>query len=72
MTLALWNHAGGGHDEHAKHWTARALQLPGGQLFVIAAALAFGRWAFVAVAIGLAAYGVYQLINARYRRIRVR
>jgi hypothetical protein len=32
---------------------------------------AFGRWAFVVVAAGLAAYGVYELINARYRRIRV-
>lgn len=30
-----------------------------------------GTWPFVAIAIGLVAYGVYQLINARYRRIRV-
>jgi hypothetical protein len=30
-----------------------------------------GHWAFVAVALGLMAYGVYQLLNARYRNIRV-
>lgn len=30
-----------------------------------------GRWPFAAIAIGLAAYGVYELLNARYRRIRV-
>ena len=30
-----------------------------------------GRWPFVAVALGLVAYGVYELVNARYRRISV-
>jgi hypothetical protein len=30
----------------------------------------FGRWPFVVVALGLAAYGIYELVNARYRRIR--
>lgn len=30
-----------------------------------------GRWPFAAVAIGLVAYGVYELLNARYRRIEV-
>ena len=30
-----------------------------------------GRWPFVVVAVGLVAYGVYELVNARYRRIRV-
>jgi hypothetical protein len=30
-----------------------------------------GRWPLAAVAIGLVAYAVYELINARYRRIRV-
>ena len=30
-----------------------------------------GRWPFAAVAIGLVAYAVYELLNARYRRIRV-
>jgi hypothetical protein len=30
-----------------------------------------GRWPFVVVALGLAAYGVYELVNARYRRIKV-
>jgi hypothetical protein len=30
-----------------------------------------GRWPFVVVALGLVAYGVYELLNARYRRITV-
>jgi hypothetical protein len=30
-----------------------------------------GRWPLVVVALGLVAYGVYQLANAKYRRIRV-
>lgn len=30
-----------------------------------------GQWPFAAVALGLIAYGVYELVNARYRRIRV-
>lgn len=30
-----------------------------------------GRWPFVLVALGLIAYGVHELVNARYRRIRV-
>jgi hypothetical protein len=30
-----------------------------------------GRWAFVVVALGLIAYGVYQLVHARYRNIRL-
>ena len=30
-----------------------------------------GRWPFVVVALGLVAYGFYELVNARYRRIRV-
>ncbi len=30
-----------------------------------------GRWPFMVVALGLVAYGVYELVNARYRRIRV-
>lgn len=29
----------------------------------------WGRWPFAAVALGLIAYGVYNLLNARYRRI---
>ncbi|HWN17372.1 MAG TPA: DUF1206 domain-containing protein [Gemmatimonadales bacterium] len=29
-----------------------------------------GRWPFVVVALGLVAYGLYELVNARYRRIR--
>lgn len=31
-----------------------------------------GRWPFAAVAFGLIAYGMYELLNARYRRVRVR
>jgi hypothetical protein len=30
-----------------------------------------GRWPFTVVALGLVAYGVYQAVNARYRRIHV-
>jgi hypothetical protein len=30
-----------------------------------------GRWPFIAVALGLVAYGVYELVNARYRRISI-
>jgi hypothetical protein len=30
-----------------------------------------GRWPFAAVTIGLVAYGIYELLNARYRRIEV-
>jgi hypothetical protein len=30
-----------------------------------------GRWPLGLVALGLVAYGVYELLNARYRRIRV-
>lgn len=32
---------------------------------------AIGRWPFVVLALGLVAYGAYELVNARYRRIRV-
>jgi hypothetical protein len=31
-----------------------------------------GRWPFAAIAIGLIAYGAYQGVNARYRRVRAR
>ena len=31
----------------------------------------FGQWPFAVVALGLIAYGVYELVNAWYRRIRV-
>lgn len=30
-----------------------------------------GRWPYLAVALGLGAYGLYEIINARYRRIEV-
>jgi hypothetical protein len=30
-----------------------------------------GRWPLGLVALGLVAYGVYELVNARYRRIQV-
>ena len=32
----------------------------------------FGRWPLAALAVGLIAYGVYNLMNAKYRRIRAR
>jgi hypothetical protein len=32
---------------------------------------AMGRWPLVAIAVGLVAYAMYELLNARYRRIRV-
>lgn len=30
-----------------------------------------GRWPYLAIALGLGAYGIYELINAKYRRIQV-
>lgn len=30
----------------------------------------FGKWPFLVIAVGLVAYGVYELVEARYRRIR--
>jgi hypothetical protein len=33
---------------------------------------ALGKWPFAAIAVGLIAYGAYQLVNARYRRIQAR
>jgi len=153
-SLALWQRdSGGGQGQQAKHWTARALDLPGGVYVVWAAAAGFagyglyqlykawkskltkqlqlggltagsrrfvigvsrfgiaargivlgmigvmlaraasaedareaggireslralaqelGGWPFVAIAVGLGAYGIYQLINAKYRRIQAR
>jgi hypothetical protein len=43
----------------------------GGVRESLGALAGFGRWPFVVVALGLVAYGVYELVNARYRRIRV-
>lgn len=152
-SLALWQRGGGGGGQQTKHWTARALEMPGGEYVLWAVALGLGgygvyqlykawkaklnrqlqlgrlregsrklviavsrfgiaargivfgmlgvmfaraasahdareaggigeslqnlareigKWPFVAVAIGLAAYGVYQFINAKYRRITAR
>lgn len=36
------------------------------QLFV-----ELGRWPYLAIALGLGAYGIYEIINAKYRRIQV-
>lgn len=146
VSLLLWQRGGGSNDEHARHWTARVLEAPGGVAVVWIAALSiggygiyqlycawvakldehldvrnrvligisrfgiaargvvfitvavmfaraalsrnpaqaggpgdslrelfsFGRWPSAAIAFGLAAYGIYQLIEARYRRIRAR
>jgi hypothetical protein len=150
-SLALWQRGGGGHDESAKHWTARALELPAGQYVVYGVAGAFiaygahqlyravtakldkrldlshlrtgrnlvigvsrmgiaargvvfgtigvmlgraamdrapakaggtksslgelselGQLPFLAIALGLAAYGIYELLHAKYRRINTR
>ena len=144
-SLALWNEGGGEGGAKAKHWSARALELPGGEYVLWAVAIAFvgyggyqlyraiavdldkqlpmararsfvhgvsrfgiaargvvfgtvgvllaraaqahdpnqsggvadsmrhlvqlGRWPFLAIAAGVAAYGVYQFICAKYRRI---
>lgn len=148
--LALHTQSGS-HSDQTRHWTARAFELPGGELLVWAGAIAaagyglyqfyrayaaklssqlnlsrlspamlrwvigisrfgmaargvvfcligyllthaaakhnaaeaggvrrslgllagFGRWPFVIVASGLMAYGAYELLNARYRRIQV-
>jgi hypothetical protein len=43
----------------------------GGVRESLGALAGFGRWPFVVVALGLVAYGMYELLNARYRRIRV-
>ena len=43
----------------------------GGLADSLRAVAATGRWPFLAVALGLIAYGVYELVNARYRRIQV-
>jgi hypothetical protein len=151
-SLALWRRGGEGHEEQARHWTARALDLPAGHLFVYAVAAGFvgygawqlycafacklddkldlarlpraigrvvidvsrfgigaralvfgtigvllaraaadrapgkaggmrssmaelaelGRLPFLAIALGLAAYGIYELLDAKYRRIHAR
>lgn len=42
----------------------------GGVRESLGAVASWGRWPFVVVALGLVAYGVYELVNARYRRIR--
>jgi Domain of Unknown Function (DUF1206) len=41
----------------------------GGVRESLGALAGMGRWPFVVVALGLVAYGVYELVNARYRRI---
>ena len=43
----------------------------GGLRESLRAVAGWGRWPFVVVALGLVAYGVYELVNARFRRIRV-
>jgi Domain of Unknown Function (DUF1206) len=43
----------------------------GGVRESLRALAAIGRWPFATVAIGLTAYGVYELVNARYRQIEV-
>jgi hypothetical protein len=43
----------------------------GGVRESLGAVASIGRWPFAVVALGLIAYGVYELANARYRRIRI-
>jgi hypothetical protein len=45
--------------------------LAGGVRRSLAMLSQIGRWPFVVVALGLVAYGAYELVNAKYRRIRV-
>jgi hypothetical protein len=51
----------------ARHSAAEA----GGVRKSLGLVVEIGRWPFVAVALGLTAYGVYELVNARYRDIKV-
>jgi hypothetical protein len=51
--------------QHRDPREARGIKAAMVQLFEL------GRWPFLLVATGLIAYGIYQLINARYRRIAV-
>lgn len=56
-SLALWQRGGGGQGAQAKHWTARALEVPGGVYLV---------WAGAA---GFVGYGIYQLYRAWSSRL---
>lgn len=58
----LLAHAAMRHDPHRAGGIGDALRTLEG----------LGRWPFVGIASGLVAYGAYELLNARYRRIRVR
>jgi hypothetical protein len=44
----------------------------GGTAEALRALRSLGRWPFAAIAVGLIAYGGYEMLNARYRRIRAR
>jgi hypothetical protein len=57
----LLSHAAMRHDPHRAGGIGDALRTLEG----------LGRWPFVGIAVGLVAYGAYELLNARYRRIRV-
>jgi hypothetical protein len=57
----LMARAAAGHDAAQAGGLRKSMDLLAG----------IGRWPFVVVALGLVAYGVYELVNARYRRIRV-
>lgn len=142
-SLALWHEGGGDSSHKAEHWTARAMEVPGGLYLLWIAAAGFigygvyqvvraftsklhlegqstlvlgvsrfgiaargivfgtigvllgraahqhdpdqsggigdsmrhltqlGRWPYLAIAAGVVAYGAYQLICAKYRRIEV-
>lgn len=59
-SLALWQRDASGGGQGAKHWTAKVLDWPGGQYLL---------WA---VALGLGAYGIYQLYKAAKAKLNKR
>lgn len=61
MVGVLLSRAAGGHDPRAAGGVADSLR----------ALSRYGKWPFLVISFGLLAYAVYQLLNARYRRIRV-
>ena len=64
FVMAAWLVARAAHDGDPREAGGVADSLQ-------ALSTSIGRWPFVAVALGLGAYGIYELINAKYRRLRV-
>ena len=57
--------AAAGHASGSRHSPGQA----GGIADALRELSRLGRWPFAAIALGLVAYGCYQALNARYRRI---